>query len=210
MLKPFAATLVLFCVVGLTRCSSTPKSPDVAGSIRQALDQSGFKDVSVTQDRDRGVVALGGHVAADADKDNAESIAKGFARHGLIASPPRRRRKNCQRRAQRGPSRERAGSKRPEGHVHRGALNGGPLISARRTRNVWKVAAFTLGNTGPPLGLGAARESPRQRALAFACRLTPRTTALGECLRCAHNDQQKPRRLKVLPDSSGNGLRLYL
>ena len=39
----------------LAGCSQTAKSPDVAGSIRQALDQSGFKDVSVTQDRDRGV-----------------------------------------------------------------------------------------------------------------------------------------------------------
>jgi osmotically-inducible protein OsmY len=85
MLKPFAATLALFCVVGLTSCSSTPKSPDVAGSIRQALDQSGFKDVSVTQDRDRGVVTLGGHVAADADKANAESIAKGFAGAQVVA-----------------------------------------------------------------------------------------------------------------------------
>jgi osmotically-inducible protein OsmY len=57
----------------------------VAGSIRQALDQSGFKDVSVTQDRDRGVVTLGGHVAADADKANAESIAKGFAGAQVVA-----------------------------------------------------------------------------------------------------------------------------
>jgi osmotically-inducible protein OsmY len=85
MVKPFAATLVLFCVVGLTSCSSTAKSPDVAGSIRQALDQSGFKDVSVTQDRDRGVVTLGGHVAADADKANAELIAKGFAGAQVVA-----------------------------------------------------------------------------------------------------------------------------
>jgi osmotically-inducible protein OsmY len=85
MLKPFAATLALFCVVGLASCSSTPKSPDVAGPIRQALDQSGFKDVSVTQDRDRGVVTLGGHVAADADKANAESIAKGFAGAQVVA-----------------------------------------------------------------------------------------------------------------------------
>jgi osmotically-inducible protein OsmY len=79
MLKPFAATLAFFCVVVLSSCTSTPKSPDVSGSIRQALDQSGYKDVSVTQDRDKGVVTLGGHVTADADKASAESIAKGFA-----------------------------------------------------------------------------------------------------------------------------------
>ena len=85
MLKPFAAALALVCVVGLSSCSSTPKSPDVAGAIRQALDQSGYKDVSVTQDRDKGVVTLGGHVTADADKSNAENIARGLAAAQVVS-----------------------------------------------------------------------------------------------------------------------------
>jgi osmotically-inducible protein OsmY len=34
--------------------------------------------VSVSQDRDKGVVTLGGHVAADGDKSQAESIASYF------------------------------------------------------------------------------------------------------------------------------------
>jgi hyperosmotically inducible periplasmic protein len=61
-------------------CSSTvSKSPDVAGSIRTSLDQSNLKDVSVSQDRDKGVVTLGGHVANDADKAQAETLAKSIA-----------------------------------------------------------------------------------------------------------------------------------
>ncbi|MBK5295295.1 MAG: hypothetical protein JJE04_26910 [Acidobacteriia bacterium] len=36
-------------------------------SIRSSLDQAGFKDVSVKQDRDKGVVTLGGHVPAGQD-----------------------------------------------------------------------------------------------------------------------------------------------
>ena len=49
---------------GLAGCSRTStKSPDVSGAVRQSLDQSGLKDVSVSDDRDNGVVTLGGHVA---------------------------------------------------------------------------------------------------------------------------------------------------
>jgi hyperosmotically inducible periplasmic protein len=63
----------------LTGCSSAAKSPDVAGNIRKSLDQPAFKDVSVTQDRDKGVVTLKGHVATDSEKAEAESIAKSGA-----------------------------------------------------------------------------------------------------------------------------------
>jgi osmotically-inducible protein OsmY len=51
----------------------------VADQIRHALDQPGYKDVSVSQDRDKGVVTLTGHVAADADKTIAENIPRGLA-----------------------------------------------------------------------------------------------------------------------------------
>jgi osmotically-inducible protein OsmY len=57
----------------------------VSDSIRKSLDQAGLKDVSVSQDRDKGVVALGGHVAADADKSRAESIAKAIAAGQVVA-----------------------------------------------------------------------------------------------------------------------------
>ncbi len=57
----------------------------MSSSIRQSLDQGGFKDVSVSQDRDKGVVTLSGHVASDADKAQAESIAKGLAGGQIVA-----------------------------------------------------------------------------------------------------------------------------
>jgi hyperosmotically inducible protein len=62
------------------------QSPDVAGSIRKSLDQAGLKDVSVSQNRDKGVVTLGGHVAADADKSQAESVAKAIAAGQVVAN----------------------------------------------------------------------------------------------------------------------------
>jgi osmotically-inducible protein OsmY len=55
------------------------RSPDVSGDVRKGLDQAGLRGVSVAQDRDKGVVTLGGHVASDADKTQAESIAKSAA-----------------------------------------------------------------------------------------------------------------------------------
>jgi hyperosmotically inducible periplasmic protein len=69
----------LLIIGSLAACSDTPtKSPDVASNIRQSLDQAGLKDVSVSQDRDKGVVTLTGTTASDADKVQAESIAKSY------------------------------------------------------------------------------------------------------------------------------------
>jgi osmotically-inducible protein OsmY len=78
--------LSLFVAVLLVGCHGTAgKSPDVSDSIRKSLDQAGLKDVSVSQDRDKGIVTLGGHVAADADKAQAESIAKSLAAGQVVA-----------------------------------------------------------------------------------------------------------------------------
>ena len=64
-LKLCVAVLMLFALGSLMSCSGTSaKSPEVADSIRKSLDQAGLKAVSVSQDRDKGVVTLGGHVAA--------------------------------------------------------------------------------------------------------------------------------------------------
>src|SRR6204780_2788986 len=76
-------TLLAFCI--LLGCNDTPKSPDVADSIRKSLDQSGLKNVSVSQDRDKGVVTLSGNVATDADKSQAESIARSIAAGQVVA-----------------------------------------------------------------------------------------------------------------------------
>jgi hyperosmotically inducible protein len=69
----------------LAGCSSTTKSPDVAGPIRKSLDQAGYKDVSVSQDRDKGVVTLSGHVLGDNDKAAAEQMARSIAVGEVVA-----------------------------------------------------------------------------------------------------------------------------
>jgi hyperosmotically inducible periplasmic protein len=82
-----SVSLLAFVVAGiLSGCSGTSaKSPDVSDSIRTSLNQAGLKDVSISQDRDKGVVTLGGHVAADADKSQAEGIARSFAGPQVVA-----------------------------------------------------------------------------------------------------------------------------
>src|SRR5579863_2432305 len=84
-LKPCFTLLAVLAVGALAGCSNTTKSADVSGSIRTSLDQANLKNVSVSQDRDKGVVTLGGRVAADADKSQAESIAKSAAGNQVVS-----------------------------------------------------------------------------------------------------------------------------
>ncbi|HLN03449.1 MAG TPA: BON domain-containing protein [Bryobacteraceae bacterium] len=79
-LTPCVTLIALLALGTFSGCSHTAtKSPDVADTIRKSLDQANLKNVSVSQDRDKGVVTLGGHVAADADKSQAKSIATSIA-----------------------------------------------------------------------------------------------------------------------------------
>ena len=81
------AMVALLAVGILAGCSQTAtKSPDVSDSTRKSLDQAGFKDVTVSQDRDKGVVTLGGQVASENDKVQAESLAKSLAGAQVVAN----------------------------------------------------------------------------------------------------------------------------
>jgi len=85
-LKTLSICAALLAAGILAGCSQTPKSPDVTASIRTSLDQAGFKDVSVSQDREKGVVTLGGHVATDGDKAQAQSIATSVAGGQVVSN----------------------------------------------------------------------------------------------------------------------------
>jgi hyperosmotically inducible protein len=84
-LTNWSACLTVVAVGMLAACSQTAKPPTVAASIRTALDQAGFKKVSVEEDRGKGVVTLGGNVGADADKAQAEALAKSLAGGEVVA-----------------------------------------------------------------------------------------------------------------------------
>ena len=84
-LRLSVAMLALVAVGTLAGCSGTAASPDVADGIRKSLDQAGFKDVSVSQDREKGIVTLGGKVGSENDKAQAESLAKSLAGAQVVA-----------------------------------------------------------------------------------------------------------------------------
>jgi osmotically-inducible protein OsmY len=85
--KPCLSLLAVVALGTLAGCSATTtKAPDVSASIRTSLDQAGLKDVSASQDRDKGVVTLGGHVAANRDKAQADSIARSFAGSQVVSN----------------------------------------------------------------------------------------------------------------------------
>ena len=81
-----SANILTLIVAGiLAGCSGTSPSPDVAGSIRKSLDEAGFKDVSVSQDREKGIVTLGGKAVSENDKSQAEYLAKSLAGSQVVA-----------------------------------------------------------------------------------------------------------------------------
>ena len=77
---------VLVGACGLAGCASGPvKSADVSGSVRKSLDLAGLKGVTVKQDRDKGVVTLGGQVATEGEKAQAELVTKPIAGSQVVA-----------------------------------------------------------------------------------------------------------------------------
>ena len=71
----------------LLGCSATStKTPDVSDSIRNSLDQAGLRDVSISQDRDKGVVTLSGNVTSADEKSEAASIAMSLAGAQVVSN----------------------------------------------------------------------------------------------------------------------------
>lgn len=84
--KVTVLSLSLVLATALACSSRPPKAPDVTTNIRQALDQAGLNDVSVSQDRDKNVVTLTGKVPTDNDRTQAESIARSIAGTQVVAN----------------------------------------------------------------------------------------------------------------------------
>ena len=84
--KALPVLVVIFAMTFALACTNKAKAPDVSASIRQALDQAGLRDVSVSQDRDKNVVTLTGNVATDNERTQAESIARSIAGTQVVAN----------------------------------------------------------------------------------------------------------------------------
>ena len=79
--------LPLVTAVGiLLGCSAATTSPDVSDSIRTSLDQAGLTEVTISQDRDKGVVTVGGHVSSSPEKQQAAAVAANLAGSQVVSN----------------------------------------------------------------------------------------------------------------------------
>ena len=81
----FRLTLLTVVLTLAAGCSSQPQSADVKDATEKSLKEAGFKDITVSQDRSKGVVTIGGHVDSQEDKARAEAIAKASAGGQIVA-----------------------------------------------------------------------------------------------------------------------------
>jgi osmotically-inducible protein OsmY len=82
-----AALLAVFVVVGIIGCSQQKaNAPSYKDSVKQALDNAGFKNVDVEEDRDKGIVRLQGKVGTEEEKAGAEQAAKAAAPGVVVAN----------------------------------------------------------------------------------------------------------------------------
>ena len=83
ILGMFMAIASLILTLG---CSQSQKSPDVKADIEKALGKAALGTVSVSQDRDKGVIILAGDVQTEADKQRAENVARSISNSLVISN----------------------------------------------------------------------------------------------------------------------------
>lgn len=86
MRSSFCLVFPLLILAILEGCSNGNQFPDVTDNIRKSLDQAGYKDIRVRQDRERGVITLTGAALTESDKAQAEAIAKSSAGSEVVAN----------------------------------------------------------------------------------------------------------------------------
>ncbi len=86
MKKLIAIAVVLLTLAFAVACSQQrANTPDAKPAVQDALKAAGYNNISVDQDRDKGVITLKGDVPTDADKAKAEEIAKNAANGMVVA-----------------------------------------------------------------------------------------------------------------------------
>lgn len=81
-----SALTALCLALALASCSQQKaETPSNKDAVKQAMDQNGLKNVTVDEDRDKGVITLGGKVQSADEKARAEDAAKAAAPGAVIA-----------------------------------------------------------------------------------------------------------------------------
>jgi len=85
--KVFFGSLLLITILFAAGCSDTPpKNADVKDNADKALASAGLTTVTVSQDRDKGVLTLSGNVGTDTDKQRAADAVKSVSGNYVIAN----------------------------------------------------------------------------------------------------------------------------
>ena len=82
--KALSCAAALFLVLFTAGCQK-PQHADVKDHVVDALKANNFSDISVSQDRDKGVLTLTGNVESDAQKATAENVVKQNAGDYVVA-----------------------------------------------------------------------------------------------------------------------------
>jgi osmotically-inducible protein OsmY len=86
-LKMLIAIPIVLAALGLA-CSKERTTNDISykDNVQQALEQADLKDVTVSEDRDRNTITLGGTVHSEDAKGKAGDVAKAAAGERIIAN----------------------------------------------------------------------------------------------------------------------------
>ncbi len=84
-LKALPLALTVPALLIAIACTSKPQ-PTYKDSVKTALEQAELKDVSVSEDKDRNTITLGGTVHSDDAKQKAGDIAKANAGGRIVAN----------------------------------------------------------------------------------------------------------------------------
>ncbi len=77
---------ILFAsALAITGCQNKPAHPDEKSAVTNSLNGNNLKDVSVSQDQDKGVMTLTGNVDSQDQKSQAETLARQAAPDYTIA-----------------------------------------------------------------------------------------------------------------------------
>src|SRR5271154_3093363 len=79
------SVVVLAGALAIAGCQNKPAHPDEKSAVNSSLNNSNLKDVSVSQDQDKGVMTLTGNVDSQDQKNQAETLAKQAAPDYTVA-----------------------------------------------------------------------------------------------------------------------------
>lgn len=87
VMRMIAAVAAVTWMIVILGCSSQrANTPSYKDAVKQSLASGGFKDVTVNEDRDKGVITLGGKVISSDEKAKVEELAKSAAPGMVVAN----------------------------------------------------------------------------------------------------------------------------